>query len=121
MRQIKAAGLIGAMLAPLALVVAPINAQRNEHAEGIRVYVKWCAPCHDPGLEHPGTLALTAKYEGRKTGVLLNRTDLPPEVTRTFVRTGISIMPFFRKTEISDAELDELAAYLGRNSPRPDD
>jgi (+)-pinoresinol hydroxylase len=28
------------------------------------------------------------------------------------VRTGVSVMPFFRKTEISDQELDALAAYL---------
>jgi (+)-pinoresinol hydroxylase len=35
-----------------------------------------------------------------------------PEITRTFVRNGVTIMPFFRKTEISDEELDALAAYL---------
>jgi hypothetical protein len=28
------------------------------------------------------------------------------------VRTGVSVMPFFRKTEISDAELDALSKYL---------
>jgi hypothetical protein len=28
------------------------------------------------------------------------------------VRDGISVMPFFRKTEISDADLDALTAYL---------
>ena len=32
-------------------------------------------------------------------------------------RFGISVMPQFRKTEISDQELDALAAYLARNSP----
>lgn len=84
---------------------------------GVRVYQKWCAPCHDPGVEHPGTLALTAKYQGVKTGVLLERTDLAAAVTTAFVRTGISVMPFFRKTEISDAELAALAAYLARNTP----
>ena len=30
------------------------------------------------------------------------------------VRTGISVMPHFRKTEISDAELDALARYVAR-------
>ena len=87
-------------------------------AEGESVYAKWCAPCHDPGPMHPGTLALSAKYAGTKSGVLLEWTDLHPEITRTFVRTGISVMPFFRKTEISDDELDALAAYLARNTPR---
>jgi len=37
---------------------------------------------------------------------------------RHIVRTGISVMPQFRKTEISDAELDALAAYLSKNTPR---
>lgn len=121
MKHSTAAGLIGGMLAATALIVTPVSAQQDEHAEGVRVYTKWCAPCHDPGVEHPGTLALTAKYEGQKTGVLLDRTDLPPAVTRTFVRTGVSVMPFFRKTEISDAELAALAAYLARNTPRADE
>jgi hypothetical protein len=31
------------------------------------------------------------------------------------VRHGVSVMPFLRKTEISDADLDALAAYLTRN------
>ncbi len=35
-------------------------------------------------------------------------------MTKIFVRRGVSIMPFFRKTEISDAQLDALAAYLAR-------
>jgi mono/diheme cytochrome c family protein len=30
------------------------------------------------------------------------------------VRNGVYVMPFFRKTEISDAELEALAAYLSQ-------
>ena len=40
------------------------------------------------------------------------RTDLAPTITQTFVRTGVSVMPPFRKTEIGDADLAALAAYL---------
>ncbi len=36
---------------------------------------------------------------------------------RKFLRHGISVMPQFRKTEISDADLDALAQYLARNTP----
>jgi (+)-pinoresinol hydroxylase len=37
---------------------------------------------------------------------------------KTIVRQGVSFMPQFRKTEISDADLDALAVYLARgNSP----
>lgn len=112
----KSAGVFGAALVYCLLAASTAIAQKDGHADGIRVYNKWCAPCHDPGIEHPGTLALTAKYSGAKSGVLLEWTDLRPEMTRTFVRSGISVMPFFRKTEISDAELDALAAYLARNT-----
>jgi mono/diheme cytochrome c family protein len=31
---------------------------------------------------------------------------------RYYVRNGVSVMAHFRKTEISDADLDALAAYL---------
>lgn len=83
-------------------------------ADGKQVYEYWCATCHGPGL--PGTVALQTKYNGSKPALLIDRTDLPPAVTKAFVRKGVTIMPFFRKTEISDADLDALAAYIGRNT-----
>ena len=85
---------------------------------GRLVYERWCAACHDPGIEHPGTNALTTKYKGVKSGVILEWTDLPRELVRHLVRTGMSVMPHFRKTEIPDAELEALAAYLSRNTQR---
>jgi mono/diheme cytochrome c family protein len=82
------------------------------HDVGRLTYEKWCAPCHAPGPDHPGTQALDALYNGSKPGALIERTDLTPPLVRQFVRKGVSVMPFFRKTEISDAELDALAAFL---------
>jgi len=46
--------------------------------------------------------------------VLDERTDLTPVFVRYFVRNGVSMMPFFRRTEITDAELAALSAYLSR-------
>jgi mono/diheme cytochrome c family protein len=83
--------------------------------QGHAVFSKWCAPCHARGPGNPGTAALEALYQGSKPAALEERTDLTPETVRHFVRNGVSVMPFFRKTEISDAELEVLAAYLGRN------
>jgi mono/diheme cytochrome c family protein len=80
--------------------------------KGQQLYTYWCATCHGPDL--PGTVALEAKYKGSKPALLDQRTDLLPPVTKTFVRKGVSVMPFFRKTEIGDADLDALAAYLAR-------
>jgi len=60
---------------------------------------------------------LDMKYRGVKPGVLLEWKDLPPDTVRYLVRRGISVMPQFRKTEISDADLGALAKFLSRNTP----
>jgi (+)-pinoresinol hydroxylase len=86
-------------------------------ARGNEVFQYWCAPCHAPGARHPGTQALESLYKGAKPAALEQRTDLTPELTRAFVRTGVSVMPPFRKTEISDADLEALAAYLAPKTP----
>ena len=89
--------------------------------QGRVVYQYWCATCHSSGPGMPGTAALAAKYKGRQpavAAVLEDRTDLTPASVRFFVRQGVSVMAPFRKTEISDAELDALAAYLTRGPRR---
>ncbi len=108
----------GLALAGMALGgFASAEESSDPYAAGRAVYTKWCAPCHDPGVIHPGTNALSVKYKGVKSGVLLEWTDLKPQTVKHLVRHGISVMPQFRKTEISDAELDALAKFLSRNSP----
>jgi hypothetical protein len=57
-----------------------------------------------------------AKYQGTLPALLEERTDMSPELIRTFVRNGITIMLFFRKTEVSDTDLDALVTYLTRNN-----
>lgn len=81
-------------------------------------------PCHGSGSGlrgipyPPGTGALMAKYQGTLPPLLEERTDMSPELIRTFVRNGITIMPFFRKTDVSDTDLDALVAYLIRNNQK---
>jgi mono/diheme cytochrome c family protein len=111
----------------LVLCAGSIVAQppEGEGPRGKQVYDYWCAPCHAPGLglpgfdELPGTQQLRIKYRDTQISPLLTeRTDLVPVFVKTIVRQGVSFMPQFRKTEISDADLDALAAYLARgNSP----
>jgi mono/diheme cytochrome c family protein len=93
---------------------APPAGSRAQLDRGKGVYDQWCGACHDPGPRHPGTQALDALYKGKKPGALEARTDLLPKLTETFVRQGVSVMPPFRKTEISDADLAALSAYLAR-------
>ena len=83
---------------------------------GRAVYDYWCRTCHGEGDQYPGTVALGVKYRGQVPAVLENRTDLVPGFVEALVRTGISVMPFFRKTEISDQDLDALALYLTARS-----
>ena len=51
---------------------------------------------------------------GAKPAPLEERTDLTPEVVKFYARHGFGMMPFFRKTELSDGDLDAIAAYLSR-------
>lgn len=87
-------------------------------ARGAVVFAHWCAPCHGDGRGDdgapmlPGTHALTLKYRGEKPGLLEERTDLPAELIKAFVRLGVASMPPFRKTEVTDEDLDAIAAYL---------
>ncbi len=116
-----AAAACALMLASLDLYSQPGPAQpaaagsgEAKVQHGSQVFQKWCAPCHAPGPLHPGTQALEAKYKGAQPGPLEQRRDLTPALVKTFVRNGVSIMAPFRKTEISDDDLDALAAYLSR-------
>ena len=101
---------LGLMMAVPALA-AP---DQDQIEKGHKVYDKWCFPCHGTGLGKPGTDSLAAR--GQKPAVLEERTDLTAPVIKTFVRHGVLIMPMFRKTEVSDADLDAIVAYLTRNN-----
>ena len=99
----------------LAALLSTAAAQKPAGLErGEVVFEYWCATCHGAGPGMPGTAALRAKYGGKVPAPLAERTDLTPGSIRFFVRNGVSIMPFFRKTEVGDADLEALIAYLTR-------
>lgn len=101
------------LLAAGALLALTSIAQAAEPS-GQKVYEHWCAPCHAPGPGHPGTQSLQLKYGGKTPAVLLERTDLSAQAVAAFVRQGVLLMAPFRKTEISDAELAALSAYVAK-------
>lgn len=86
--------------------------------QGKHVFNKWCVACHSTGERMPGTASLEVKYGGSLPAALEERTDLEPDSIKHFVRKGVLIMPSFRKTEITDTELDALAAYLGHQKDK---
>src|ERR1700733_13273259 len=95
------------------------SAEQPSAVSGKAVYEYWCAPCHAPGPGHPGTQSLQLKYAGKLPAVLLDRTDLSPQAVAVFVRQGILLMAPFRKTEITDAELSALSAYVAAKFKTP--
>jgi mono/diheme cytochrome c family protein len=76
-----------------------------------------CSVCHGSMPERPGTRALAAKYKGAEPALLEERKDLSSEFIRLVVRKGVTVMPQFRKTEVTDADLDAIVAYLTRKRP----
>jgi (+)-pinoresinol hydroxylase len=81
---------------------------------GRAVYQYSCATCHSTGPQMPGTDALAVKYNGSKPAALENRSDLTGSDIEFFTRHGVNMMPSFRKTEVSDKDMQDLIAYLTR-------
>jgi mono/diheme cytochrome c family protein len=82
---------------------------------GAAVFNNWCSACHSHGPENaPGTSSLQFKYQGSLPAALEDRTDLTADQVRFYVRNGVAMMAPFRKTEVGDADLEALAAYLTR-------
>lgn len=101
----------------MGVALAAATARAAEPAQpvsGEAVYKRWCGHCHSPGRGNPGTESLQVKYNGSLPAVLLERTDLTPEMVARFIRTGVLSMPPFRKTEVTDAELAAVSAYVAQ-------
>jgi mono/diheme cytochrome c family protein len=85
---------------------------------GAAVFNNWCSACHSRDVRNaPGTTSLQFKYQGKVPAALEDRRDLTPQSMRLLVRQGVATMPFSRKTEITDADLDALVAYLTQPKP----
>ncbi len=108
-----------------ALVLTVSVAAQDENpqvAHGRQVFERHCAPCHGrgPGDDRSpmlsGTAALAEKYDGARPAALEDRSDLSAPVITLFVRRGSGAMPFFRASELSDADIAAIAAYLAESS-----
>lgn len=111
----------GASIAVACISAASVAAAASaaDPVSGEAVYNRWCTHCHSAGRGNPGTESLQVKYGGKVPAVLVERTDLSPEVVARFVRTGVLSMPPFRKTEVTDAELAAVAAYVAGKFQKP--
>lgn len=79
-------------------ITGPIRSTNSQTTKGQLVFQQYCHQCH-PGGE--GGL-----------GPSLNDKPLPGFLIKLQVRSGLGVMPGFDKQQISNEELDALAAYL---------
>ena len=83
---------------------------------GADLFSNRCGSCHLAG--GMGSNLLTkqrmAMGEPPENGLLANRKDLTPDYVKTVVRMGKNAMPAQTKVDITDAELDAVAAHLGK-------
>jgi mono/diheme cytochrome c family protein len=103
---------VAASCAALAATLVPVAAQEPA-VDGKALYQSQCATCHSAGERMPGTLALAVKYGSARSPVL-DAEPVAAALVKLAVRRGVNAMPSFRKTEISDAELEAIAVYLAR-------
>jgi mono/diheme cytochrome c family protein len=105
-----ASGAVAGAGVALAAEDSSLSAQEQQ---GKVLYGRTCIYCHGPGLWATNRLA---KRSDKEHALLENRTDLSAEGIRAIVRSGIGSMPPLRKTELSDADVDAIAAYLTRKA-----
>lgn len=114
---VGAGGTAFAADAAAAASPAKVGLSPETLAKGSELFVKNCIMCHDRGMEHPGTAALTYLY-GKDKGALEDRDNLTPDFVRFLVRNGRGLMPAFRNGELNDTDLKVLAEYLSAG-PHP--
>ena len=120
---------LNGILMPAALLViacgsslVSISSVAADTHPGEVVFERWCAPCHGagPGIDGspmlPGTAALERLYQGNLPAELAQRKDLTVEAVTYVVRNGRGAMPSFRKTELSDRDIELLVDWI-RHSP----
>lgn len=90
----------GALSLPLAAHADAPPSATPRSAE--KVYASTCGYCH-----------------GRNVGPVILGRGLPVEAIKAMVRGGLNAMPAFRPSEISDAELAAVAAWVSASPANP--
>jgi mono/diheme cytochrome c family protein len=95
---------------------APAGDRLTPGRNGGALFSHQCGYCHLPGGMGTNLLVKQqiAAGQPREMGLLANRTDLTADYVKAVVRMGKGAMPRQTKVDVSDAELDSIAAYLGK-------
>jgi mono/diheme cytochrome c family protein len=98
---------------------APTGDRLTAGRDGAALFSNNCGYCHLVG--GMGTNLLTkqriAAGAPPESALLVNRTDLQPDYIKSVVRMGKGAMPHQTKVDITDAELESVAAYLAKAKP----
>lgn len=102
------------LLAPTTLAASfAVSATGNEPApsamSGEQLYEQRCVACHDD--RGYGTRIISRRV-AQGEAALLDRTNLTKPFVTTVVRRGLGSMPAIREAELSDAQLELIAAFL---------
>lgn len=100
--------LIGAGVATAAEPGAALTPRQEQ---GRKLYNGSCVYCHGPNVW--GTFTLGRRL-GADHALLEQRTDLVGPYVKTVIRAGLGSMPAFRRTELTDADVDAIVDYLTR-------
>jgi cytochrome c5 len=95
---------------------APTGDRLKPGGDGKVLFEVHCGYCHLLG--GMGTNLLTKQRmmmgETPDKGLLANRTDLTADYVHSVVRMGKGAMPAQTRVDVTDAELDAVAKYLGK-------
>ncbi|MGC1270461.1 MAG: cytochrome c [Croceibacterium sp.] len=97
---------------------APVVRLVKADLPGRTAFEHQCAPCHGAGHGTdgapvlPAVAALQRRYNGDPSPLLELRPEIEADYVRLFVRNGVGAMPAFRKSELTDTQVDQIAAYL---------
>jgi len=90
---------------------APLTPSQEQ---GRKLFHATCIYCH--GEKVWGTFTLERRM-GKDHALLEKRDDLVGTYVKTVIRAGLGSMPPYRRTELSDTDVEAIAAYLTRLNP----
>ena len=104
----RSAGGLFMLVAFAALTVPATGAELT----GKEVFDHYCSYCHG-SKDGPGTMQL-ARTRGKDQALLAERTNLTPAYVEYVVRHGIRSMPPFAPSDLTEAKLKALVAFLAK-------
>ena len=98
---------------------APSGDRLAASRDGAALFSNRCGACHLPGSMGTNLLMKQriAADQPPETALLAKRTDLTADYVKAVVRNGKMAMPRLSRVEVTDAELNAIAAYLSKAKP----